>query len=220
MRAAVDLGMKSGMLAGSGLDPDTFTVFAMLRNAYPDRVVPLRNFRAAYVYHDPAKFDQALSRMIETGVVAVEQGQELTLSDSGRELMSQVRTVSAQAAEGLWGTDALPVLTLADRCLVAATSTADPDGAFHVVAPPYDGPEDSDAARLAERLTGLRFHRFDAHVAAWTSAGLTAASVNDLGPGPLRDEIEADTNERAGQAYEALTPEERATLLDGLRGLA
>jgi hypothetical protein len=195
-------------------------VFAMLRNASPDRAVPLRNFRAAYVYHEPAKFDQALSRMVETGVVAVAPGEVLTLSDSGRELIWQVRAVNAQAAEGLWGTGALPVLTLVDRCLQAALTTALPHGAFHLVAPPHDEPDDSDAARLAERLTGLRWHRFDAHVAAWTSAGLTAASVRDLGPGPRRDEIEADTNERAGQAYRALTPEERATLLEALRGLA
>ena len=220
MRTAVDLGMKSGVLARSGLDPDTFTVFAMLRNAYPERPVPLRSYRAAYVYHDPAKFDQALSRMVDTGVVAVAPNQVLTLSDSGRELISQVRAVSAQAAEGLWGTDPLPVLPLADRCLLAASTTATPAGAFHLVAPPHDEVEDSDATRLAERLTGLRWHRFDAHVAAWTSAGLTAASVTDLGPGPLRDEIEADTNERAGQAYGALTSEERATLLEALRGLA
>lgn len=220
MRSAVDLGMKSGMLAGSGLDPDTVTVFAMLRNAYPDRVVPLRNFRAAYVYHDPAKFDLAHSRMVEVGVVAATPGEALTLSDSGREVMQRMRAVSAQAAEGLWGTDALPVLVLADRCLQAASATALPDGAFHVVAPPHDEPGDSDATRLAERLTGLRWHRFDAHVAAWTSAGLTAASVAELGPGPRRDEIEADTNERAGEAYGPLTPADRAFLLEALGRLA
>ena len=157
--------------------------------------------------------------MTETGLVAVSPTRVLTLSDSGRGLIAQVRAVSAQAAEGKWGTAALPVLTLADRCLAAAFTTAAPYGAFHLVAPPHDEPVDSDATRLAERLTGLRWHRFDAHVAAWTSAGFTAASVADLGPGPVRDEIEASTNERAGHAYGALTPDERADLLQSLRGL-
>lgn len=219
MRASVDLGMRSGVFAGSGLDPDTLRVFAMLRNAYPDRAVPVRNFRAAYVYQEPAAFESALSRMREVGLVEAPTADVVRLSDSGRALISQVRAAGAQAAEGLWGRDALPVQALADRCLLSASATSHPDGAFRLVAPPYDEPEDSDATRFAERLTGLRFHRFDAHVAAWTAAGLTAESVTALRPGPERDAIEASTNERAGEAYADLSPHERTALLDGLRAL-
>jgi hypothetical protein len=216
MRAAVDAGRRSGIFAGSGLDPDTLTVFALLRNTYPDRSVPVRNFRAPFIYQDPAKFETALSRMVETGLVDIAPTRSVTLSDHGRVLITQVRDLSAQAATDLLGSGTLPVFPLADRCLLAAAATATPDGAFHLVAPPHDEPDDSDAIRLAERLTGLRWHRFDAHVAAWTSAGLSAQSVTDLGPGQERDEIEAGTNERAGQAYAVLTPDERTTLLQGL----
>jgi hypothetical protein len=180
MRAAVEAAMKSGMLAGSGLDPDMLAVFAMLRNAYPDRSVPVRNFRAPYIYQDSAKFEAALSRMVETGLVDIARTESVTLSEPGRILTAQIRAVTAQAADDLWGSDLLPVLPLADRCLLAAAATATADGAFHLVAPPHDEPDDSDATRLAERLTGLRWHRFDAHVAAWTSAGLSAHSVTDL----------------------------------------
>lgn len=220
MRASVEAIMKSGLLAGSGQHLETFTVFAMLRNAYPDRVVPVRNFQAAYVYQDPVKFETALFRMTGEELVEVGENESVALSAHGRRLMSQVRDVGAQAAEGLWGGRTLPVLQLADRCLVSAEATANADGAFRLVAPPHDEPNDCDATRLAERLTGLRWHRFDAHVAAWTAAGLTAESVADLSPGPERDEIEAQTNERAAQPYATLTSQERSALLDGLRGLA
>ncbi|MDP1820138.1 MAG: hypothetical protein Q8K58_09650 [Acidimicrobiales bacterium] len=72
---------------------------------------------------------------------------------------------------------------------------------------------------LAERLTPLRFHRFDAHVAAGRSVGLTAETVQDLPPGDQRDVIEAETNARAGAPYEVLTPSERFELCAGLGAL-
>jgi hypothetical protein len=201
------------------LDPDSFTVFAMLRNAYPNRSVSIRNYRAAYVYQDPADFDAALARMVQAALID-EATELLTLSDQGRMLIAQVGAVTAQAADELWGTEPLPILPLAERCLVAAANSAAPGGAFHLVAPRYDEPDDTDATRLAERLTGLRWHRFDAHVAAWTSAGLTAAEVMDLVHGQERDEIEAGTNEQAAQPYAVLTLDERRTLIEGLQGLA
>jgi hypothetical protein len=219
MRASMELGMKSGILAGAGLDPDTFTVFAMLRNAYPDRAVRVENYRAAYIYQNPAKFSDALALMLRSGHV-VEVDQAVLLSPSGRELMARVRQVGAQAANEVWGEGPHPVLALADRCLAAAETTATSDGAFWLVAPPHDEPEDSPAARLAERLTCLRWHRFDAHVSVWRAKGLNATSVSELAPGALRDEIEADTNDRAGRAYAPLTSEERAALISALSALA
>ena len=46
------------------------------------------------------------------------------------------------------------------------------------------------AALLLNRLGTLRYHRADAHAAAWAEAGHTAASIQALGPGPARDAIE------------------------------
>ena len=131
--------------------------------------------------------------MVETRLVHIAPTKSMSLSGRGRVLISQVRGLNAPAVTDLLGSGTLPVLPLADRCLLAAAAT-----------------------RLAERLTGLRWHRFDAHVAAWTSAGLSARSVTDLGSGQDLDKIEAGTNKRAGQAYAVLTPDERTTLLQGL----
>lgn len=219
MRASADLGMRSGLLEESALDFEAFAVFAMLRNAYPDRVVPVRSYRAAYVYHEPEMFPSALARMTDAGLVDV-AADSVALSSRGREVMARLRDVSVRAADGLWGPGPQAVLSLTDRCLHAAQASAAPGGAFHLVAPLHDEPGDSDAARLAERLTALRWHRFDAHVAAWSSAGLTAASVKDLAPGPVRDLIEVHTNELAGSAYEVLAPDERDELLAGLTRLS
>jgi hypothetical protein len=72
---------------------------------------------------------------------------------------------------------------------------------------------------LAERLTPLRFHRFDAHVAAWRAAGLTVEQVVALGPGPERTAIEEATNLAAARPYEVLTPAERFDLCAGLGAL-
>jgi hypothetical protein len=219
MRASMELGMKSGILAGAGLDPDTFTVFAMLRNAYPDRAVRVENYRAAYIYHDPEKFSVVFELMLRSGHV-VEVDQTVVLSPTGRELMTKVREVGAQAANDMWGEGPHPVLALADRCVAAAATTASSGGAFWLVAPPHDEPADSEAARLAERLTCLRWHRFDAHVSAWRAKGLSATEAGELGPGPLSDDIEADTNERAGTAYAPLSPQERASLISALAALS
>ncbi len=156
-------GQEVGHFRRVGAGPRHVTVFAMLRNTYPDRSVPVRNFRAPFIYQDPAKFDTALSRMVETTV-----GEHRT-----HEVGDLVRSRPRSHQPSPWpectgghqplGQRPLPVLPLADRCLLAAAATATPDGAFHLVAPPHDEPDDSDATRLAERLTGLRWHRFDAH---------------------------------------------------------
>jgi hypothetical protein len=70
-----------------------------------------------------------------------------------------------------------------------------------------------------EALTPLRFHRSDAHAAAWRAEGLTADEIRDLGPGPQRERIEAETNRRAAAPYAVLSAEERFILLSGLGAL-
>ncbi|MFD2356943.1 hypothetical protein ACFSTC_58395 [Nonomuraea ferruginea] len=80
---------------------------------------------------------------------------------------------------------------------------AEPGDALAVMAPPYE-PEGAPAGLLLfNRLAALRYARADAHAAAWQAAGLTAAEVVALEPGPLRERIEAGTNRRAAVPYEA-----------------
>jgi hypothetical protein len=87
------------------------------------------------------------------------------------------------------------------------------------MAPPYEPADAASGLLLHTRLSVLRYHRADAHAAAWKAAGLTSAAISHMAAGPVRDTIEAETNRRAGIPYTALDPDERMTFLAGLAAL-
>jgi hypothetical protein len=66
----------------------------------------------------------------------------------------------------------------------------------------------------------LRYHRADAHVAAWRAAGQTVDTIRGLADGPERERIEAETNRRASGPYATLSAAEQSRLVSGLVGLA
>jgi hypothetical protein len=72
---------------------------------------------------------------------------------------------------------------------------------------------------LLNRLGALRYHRADAHAAAWTAAGHTALSIGELAAGPERLAIELETDRRAAGPYAALSADERLTVLADLAAL-
>jgi hypothetical protein len=88
------------------------------------------------------------------------------------------------------------------------------------MAPPYQPADAAVGLLLHIRLSVLRYHRADAHAAAWQAAGLTSATIRQLPAGPARDAIEAETNRRAGLPCTTLSPDERITLLAGLAALS
>jgi hypothetical protein len=87
------------------------------------------------------------------------------------------------------------------------------------MAPPYEPSDASAALLLHSRLSVLRYHRQDAHAAAWQAAGFTSATIRQLPAGAERDAIEADTNRRDAPPYASLTPDERLAFLAGLAAL-
>jgi hypothetical protein len=91
--------------------------------------------------------------------------------------------------------------------------------AFRALAPPYEPAGADDALVLHHRLSVLRYHRADAHAAAWHAAGQTAQSMAELPAGAQRDRIEAETNRRAGTPYASLTVAERSEFVHGLASL-
>jgi hypothetical protein len=93
-------------------------------------------------------------------------------------------------------------------------------GAFAVVVPPYEPQGTPPGVLLFNRLAALRYHRADAHAAAWQEAGLSVAEIVALKPGPARERIESRTNQRAAQPYRNLTESERAFMYGGLLRLA
>ncbi|GLZ33003.1 hypothetical protein Lesp02_51910 [Lentzea sp. NBRC 105346] len=79
---------------------------------------------------------------------------------------------------------------------------------------------DHPAARLWDQLRALRYHRADAHAAAWQAEGLTVDGVRALkDDDPIRARIEAATDRMASRPYRALSRADRAALLATLRAL-
>ena len=87
------------------------------------------------------------------------------------------------------------------------------------MAPPYEPADATAGVLLHHRLSVLRYHRADAHAAAWQAAGLTSEAMTQLPAGPVRAAIEAETNRRAGVPYATLSVDERIALLAGLAAL-
>jgi hypothetical protein len=219
-RRTMELSAAGGLIESAGLDKAAFQLLLMLRNVYPHRAVTLEQLGAPFTYQDPGAADRLVGQLVEAQLLQKVTDGSLRLSDAGRDLMDRMHLAGAQAVTELWGTGgsaAMSALPLVDRALVAAAPSGGPG--FALMTPTYDAPGASTEIKLSERLAGLRFHRFDAHVASWTGAGCTAEAIKALGPGPERTAIEQETNRRAGTAYAALDPSERLALLAALGSL-
>jgi hypothetical protein len=141
----------------------------------------------------------------------------ITLTGRGSEVVNRFYDVHAAATREAWSACAGEVAWLAGvagRLLDAAGPTAGP--AFAGTSRPHERAGDPTGLVLFNRLSALRYHRADAHAAAWTAAGHTAESIDALGAGPERDAIEAETNRLAAPPYAALTVADRLRLAANL----
>jgi len=107
------------------------------------------------------------------------------------------------------------------RVLAEAAATGGP--AWAVQAPPHEPDGTPAPVLLLNRLSTLRYHRADAHAAAWQEAGLTAAEMVAMSEGsawtPQRRAVEDETNQRAAPPFAVLTPDERLAMLADLAAL-
>jgi hypothetical protein len=163
--------------------------------------------------------DALLDTLVEHDLIAATAPDRIRLAPRGRDAIAALQWTAAAAADELWSgaTDhvgaAAPLVT---RVLGRAAGTA---GAASALMAPADLPDElSLAAVLAEQLTGLRFHRFDSHIAAWRAAGLDVDDLATLDE-ERRALLEDDTNRRAGVPYAALNAAERTSLVDHLAAL-
>lgn len=197
-----------------GVEIDLFA--ALLDHPVPEAAVAAR---VVYTGFDPVA--AGASGLVER------DGGVWRLTGPGRELLSEVDRVLDAAADRLWSYRPSPslrgaaavaaALPLVARLLEAGQATGGP--VFRALTPVWERPGATAAGRLAVGLEALRHHRADAHRAAWAAAGLTAAEIQALGPGPERDVIEAATNRLDAPVYEALDAEERLVLLASLGAL-
>lgn len=219
-RRTKQLSTTAGLSTSARVGEPAFQLFMMTRNTFPDRELGAEQLGAAFIYQRPGTAASLLDDLRDADLIEGHADSLMRLSAEGRDLMGRLIVVSADAVNELWGSDASSaarLLPLVDRVLAAAAPSG--GAGFALMTPGYDAPDASPEARLSERLAGLRFHRFDAHVAAWTATGLTAQTMRSLAAGSEREAIEADTNRRAGVAYACLGPAERLDLLAGLGAL-
>ncbi|GIJ78988.1 hypothetical protein SAMN05443287_10754 [Micromonospora phaseoli] len=204
-----------------------FLVELRTRLAATGGTVDAAGFAAVTRYRDPTACQRALNRHVAYGMLHRRPDGGLAATERGSAFLAELYQVHAEVTEELWGGHEDRVLRLAEKagCLLVAALTLDggtgPDGggAFPALAPPYEPDGTPPGVLLLNRLGTLRYHRADAHAAAWGAAGHTAGSIVALPDGAQRQAIELETDRRAAGPYVALTAEERLTMLADLAAL-
>lgn len=205
-----------------------------LRNPFAaGRRITRADLTQVYRYTGPSQIDQTVARSVEHGLLAQGADGALEPTEQGHDFLCALVALHASSLEKRWGpmgdqTGLTPhgervarLNELLSRVLVEAAATGGP--AWAVQAPPYEPPGTPASVILLNRLSTLRYHRADAHAAAWQAAGLTAAEMVAMPWGsqwtPQRTAAEHDTNVRAAAPYVVLTPEERLIMLADLAAL-
>lgn len=223
-------GMRSPGAQGRDLitsygGPEATGYLIDLRNPFAaGRTVTREDLAGHYRYTDPPKVDRRLRASVDAGLLDWSPAGGITATGRGLAFISELVTQQGTALTSRWGGQAHIVQRLNDlvsRVLAGAAATG--GRAWAVQAPPYEPDGTPPEILLLNRLSTLRYHRADAHAAAWQAAGLTAAEMVampwDSEWTPQRNAVEHDTNVRAAAPYTALNPPERLTMLADLAAL-
>jgi hypothetical protein len=179
--------------------------------------LPIRGFLLSARYSPAARVHSSITELVDAGWL-VEHDRIVSITDRTEVLLNLLYDAHAKAIGIHWattGVDLRAMAALTHRLLEAAAHSAGP--AFSLLSPPFERAGDPDGLLLFNRLAALRYHRSDAHAAAWAAEGLTADQMLALEPSGLRDRIEAETNRFAAAPFEVLSHAERTTVLTGLR---
>ncbi|MCP2328057.1 hypothetical protein HDA40_006564 [Hamadaea flava] len=182
-------------------------------------------FAAIRRYGDLAKAREILAGQAERGMLSIAEDGTFRATDRGREFLAALVELHAKVTDTLWAGQ--PVARLADLAGRALAVAQDPatwavttDGHALSAVLPLPSLGTHTGATLLTGLGTLRYHRADAHAAAWQAAGLTAAGIVALpGHSAVRISVEAETNRGAAAPWRALTPAERLEFLAGLAAL-
>ncbi len=230
---AVDRVFVAGMTAGrqrggaelsqryGGPTATGYLVEFRTRLAAPAGRVERTGFLAVTRYRDRAESQRALDKQIAHGMISYHGDGGFVATERGRTFLREIYALHARATGELWENGhADRVARLVDalgRVLAAADATG--GDAYTAMAPPYEPDGTPPGVLLLNRLGTLRYHRADAHAAAWTAAGHTAQSIAALAAGAERTAIELETDRRAAPPFAALDADERLVLLADLAAL-
>lgn len=180
------------------------------------RIVTGRQWRAVWRYRDVDDGERWIASRVASGSLA-RAADGFTATTTGRAFLRDASTAQDRVLGPGWNSTAEPLLAPLEDVLAAASRSA--GDSFAAVMPAYELAGAGPGWRLLQLLTGIRYHRADAHAAAWASHGLTAADMVALPDGELRRQIESDTNRRAGVPWSALDGRRRSVVLAGLSSL-
>jgi 8-oxo-dGTP pyrophosphatase MutT (NUDIX family) len=185
---------------------------------WPQRWITQPEALALARYGRAESLIEGLAGSEEAGMLEIARSGAFRATERGHEFLRALRAHQAQALAQWWADrPTAQAARLLGPVLAAADATGGP--AWHATAPVYEPGGASDDLLLLDRIGTLRYHRADAHAAAWRAAGLTAEQMQALPATALRDDIERRTNELAAPPYAVLSVDERAELLAALRAL-
>lgn len=223
-------GMRAGGADGRDLvasygGPDVGYLIDLRNPLAAGRRITPAELADVYRYRQAEEVRESVRRSVVQGLLDEAPDGSVAAGERGQAFLRELFALHGRALGERWGGGhAAPVDRLnrmLARLLAAAAATAGP--AWAVQAPPYEPAGTPPAVLLVNRLSTMRYHRSDAHAAAWQAAGLTATEMATMGWdtqwSPVRRQIEDDTNRRAAPPYEVLTAEERLRLLADLAGL-
>jgi hypothetical protein len=225
----IDRVFHAGMAyirAGGGRDlvarhggPEAVGLLIQFRTAlaWPGRRVTWAQLAVVTRYRDQGAVRASVESHARAGSIVLDED-GLRATDAGLDFVRELYGIFVVVMAEVWpGVEDLA--TLAGLVLAEAGATG--AEAFAAMAAPYEPPGAPAGLLLLNRLGTLRYHRADAHAAAWGAAGLTAAQVQALDPDdPGRVAIEVETNRRAAPPFAAVSATTREGLLSGLRALA
>lgn len=182
--------------------------------------IPLAGVRAVVRYPPPGFVEEELAAMVGGGLVTID-GDDLAPTERAQAVVDDLVSVLDHVVGELWAGRASSVERLQSLVEAAIDGARATGGAAFAVqtSAPAALPGRSAAFQLWNHLWPLRYHRADAHAAAWAADGLTATEMARMQPGPRHDRIEAETNRRAAAPWTALTADDRLDLLAGLGAL-
>jgi hypothetical protein len=229
---AITRAFVAGMRAGSRAGRQLVESYGGAAVGY---VIDLRNplaagrslstdeLAAVYRYVDPNTRQATIAASVTGGLLERDADGAIRATRRGRQFLDELYAHHAAVLSDRWDATFVERLNpLLQRLLAAAGATGGAAWAVH--APPFEPGGLDPAVVLLNRLSTMRYHRADAHAAAWRAAGWTSDEVAAMPWGTRwSDErlvIEQDTNVRAAPPYEALTPEERLVLIAALAALA
>jgi hypothetical protein len=228
-----ECGQRSGRALAERHGPGAGALILDLRTILIDdaRSVAPADFAELMRYADPAEVERTLGEVEARGMITRDPDGRIRGTAACRAFLTDVYEAQARVLADHWSPPAVEILTPMLGHLVNAALADAPNpqpsppgadtradegavdtralrgvgvgSALGATSPAVEPVGLPDTVRLLNRLSTMRYHRSDAHAAAWREAGLNAAEMVALQErgGARRDAIERRTDEVAASAY-------------------